>query len=133
MYKLGKPLYHGTTNAASIMIVGGYGFNTPIHLTEDEQAAFHYANAATAYLEHLAKEEGWKLIADGWAVFTFHSLPNKNFLIPDDYNPQAEPNQWIYTKSIKGLSHFTVRRGKLEVTEEEHLYLQCFAIGMWRK
>lgn len=132
MDKLEKPLYHGTTNAASIMIIGN-GFNAPIHLTESEQSAFHYAKAATAYLEHLAKEEGLQPIADGWAVFTFLSLPNKNLLIPDDYNPPLEPNQWVYGKPIKGLQHFTVRRGKLEVTQEEHLRLQCFAIGMWRK
>ena len=131
MYKLEKPLYHGTSKA-SAMYIYSYGFKAPVYLTEDKQAAFHYAKAATAYLEHEAKENGHKLIADGWAVFTFRSVPNKINLVLDNYNSQAEPGQWKYERPIRGLAHFTAQYGELEVTDEERLYLQCFAIGMWR-
>lgn len=131
MYKLDRPLYHGTSAAAAIFILC-YGFKAPVHLTEDEQSAIHYAKAATAYVEHEAKEDNHKLIRDGWAVFTFYSVPNKMHLVPDDYNPQAEPGQWRYENPIRGLKHFTIQYGELNVTEEENLYLRCFAIGMWR-
>lgn len=132
--KLEKPLYHGTSKAAAIFIIGGNGFNAPIHLTEDKDRAIHYARAATAYLERLVKDEGGKLIADGCALFTFNSVPDKNMLVHDDYNPTAEPNQWKYLKPIRGLQHFTVEYYPLIISDdEEHLRLQCFAIGMWRK
>ncbi|GAI77498.1 unnamed protein product, partial [marine sediment metagenome] len=65
--KLDKPLYHGTSKASAIYIVGGYGFNPPIHLIENRDKAIHYARAATAYLEGFVKDEGKKLIADGCA------------------------------------------------------------------
>jgi len=131
--KLDKPLYHGTSKAAAIFILS-YGFNSPIHFTEDKEQAIHYARAATAYLENYVKEEGTELIADGCALFTFHSLPDKSMLVPDDYNPTAEPCQWKYLKSIKGLRHFTVEYHPLIFSdEEEHLRLRCFAIGMWRR
>ena len=130
--QLDKPLYHGTSKAAAIMIVGGCGLNSPVHLTEDKKAAIHYAKSATAYLEKVANDEGTKLIADGYAVFTFNSLPNKDYLVIDDYNTDAEPNQWKYLKAIRGLRHFTVEYHPLEVNDDEHLRLQCFAIGMWR-
>jgi len=132
MKKLDKPLYHGTSNAASIFIVGGYGLKSPVYLTADKERAIHYAKAATAYLERHAKDEGCKLIAEGYALFTFYSLPNADELSPDDYSPN-EPNQFIYRKPIKGLNHFSVERHPLEVDDSEHLRLQCFAIGMWSK
>ena len=132
MSKLDKPLYHGTSSAASIMIVGGYGFKAPVYLTADKRAALHYAKAATAYLEKIAEEEGSELIADGYALFTFHSLPNSEELIPDDYSPN-EPNQFVYRKPIRGLRHFWVERFPLEVEPDERLRLVCFAIGMWSK
>jgi len=53
--KLDKPLYHGTSNAASIFIVGGYGLKAPVYLTSDKDRAIHYAKAATAYLERMLK------------------------------------------------------------------------------
>lgn len=133
MHKLAKPLYHGTSKASAIMIVGGYGLNAPVHLTEDKRRAEHYAKAATAYLEKVCKEEGNKPIADGYAVFTFTSVPDKEHLVVDDYNLEAEPSQWKYLKSIRGLRHFTAEYHLLEVSREEHLRLQCFAIGMWSR
>jgi hypothetical protein len=133
MHKLEKPLYHGTSSASSIYIVGGIGFKAPVYLCDDKSRAEHYAKAATAYVESLAKEKRIKLIADGYAIFTFHSLPNKDFLIEDGYNPEAERGQFIYTQPIRGLQHFTVERHSLEVDEDERLRLRCFAIGMWGK
>lgn len=132
--KLDKPLYHGTSKVSAIMIVGGCGFNAPLYLTEDKRYAEHYAKAATAYLESMAKEKGLKLIADGYAIFTFHSLPNTDYLKVDDYNLEAdsEKGQWKYRKNIRGLQHFTVEYHPLQVDDHEHLRLQCFAIGMWR-
>ena len=131
--KLDKPLQHGTSNASSVLIVGGAGFRAPLYLTADKERAIHYAKAATAYLEKLCRDEGGKLIANGFAVFTFQSLPNMKELYPDDYNPDAEPGQFIYRKSIKGLQHFSVERFPLNVDANEHLRLQCFAIGMWSR
>lgn len=131
--KLDKPLYHGTSNAASIFIVGGYGFKAPVYLTANKERAIHYAKAATAYLEKICKDEGGKLIAEGYAVFAFHSLPDLKELRTDDYNSNAEPDQFIYQKPIRGLRHFAIERHNLEVDEEEHLRLECFAIGMWRR
>lgn len=133
MIKLDKPLYHGTSKASAIMIIGGDGFNQPIYLTEDKKRAEHYAKAATAYLETLAKDEGSKPIADGYAIFTFRSIPNEDYLIIDDYNLDEEQRQWKYLKGIKGLQHFTVEYHSLQVSKEEHLRLRCFAIGMWRR
>lgn len=133
MNKLDKPLYHGTSKASAIMIVGGYPFNAPIYLTEKKEAAIHYAKAATPYLENLAQEEGSYPIADGYALFTFHSVPDKTLLVKDDYNLDAEPDQWKYTKPIRGLAHFSIEYHPLEVSKEEHMRLLCFAIGMWRK
>ena len=135
MYKLEKPLYHGTSAASAIFIIGGYGFNPPLYLTEDKAAAIHYARAATAYLERYLEEEaqGNKPIKDGFALFTFYSVPDKECLIPDDYNPEAEPNQWKYTKRLKGLSHFRCEYFPLDVNKDERIRLQCFAIGMWRR
>jgi hypothetical protein len=133
MYKLDKLLYHGTSNAASIFIVGGNGLNAPVHLCEDKCRAEHYAKAATAYLEDMSRKESNKPIATGYAVFTFHSLPSRDYLIEDDYNPKAEPGQYKYTKPIKGLQHFTVERYPLEITDAERLRLYCFAIGMWKR
>lgn len=132
MHKLKKPLYHGTSRASAILIIGGHGFNAPVHLTENKQAAVHYAKAAAAYLEHSAQRDSKELIASGWVVFEFRSIPNEKYLRPDDYNPSAEPNQWKYTKRIRGSQHYTTQSGDLDVTEEERLRLQCFAIGMWR-
>ena len=132
--KLDKPLYHGTSKASAIFIISGDGFNAPIHLTEDKERAIHYARAATAYLENLVKEENRQIIANGCALFTFHSVPDKSMLVLDDYNLTAEPNQWKYLKPIKGLRHFTVEYNPLIVSgEEEDLRLRCFAIGMWRR
>lgn len=131
MHKLEKPLYHGTSKASAIMIIGGDGLKVPVYLTEDKKRAEHYAKAATAYLEGHAKKNGNKLIADGYAVFTFRSIPNKGELVIDDYNLEAETGQWIYQKSIRGLQHFTVEYHPLNVDEDEHMRLQCFAIGMW--
>ncbi len=133
MYKLDQPLYHGTSNAASIFIVGGNGLNAPVHLCKDKHRAEHYAKAATAFLEDISQKEGSQPIATGYAIFTFHSLPSRDYLIEDDYNPEAEPGQYKYTKPIKGLQHFTVERYPLEITDDERLRLCCFAIGMWRK
>lgn len=132
MTKLTKPLYHGTSNAASIFIVGGYGFKAPVYLTTNKERAIHYAKAATAYLEKHAEDEGAKLIADGYAVFTFNSLPNANELRPDDYSPN-EPDQFVYRQSIRSLQHYTVERYPLEADENEKMRLTCFAIGMWRR
>lgn len=132
--KLDKPLYHGTSKASAIMIVGGYGLNPPIHLTENRDGAIHYARAATAYLGRLAKDEGKELIITGCALFTFNSVPDKLLLKPDSYNPTAELNQWIYPKRIVSTSHFSVEYFPLEVKDDyEYLALQCFAIGMWRR
>lgn len=133
MNRLHKPLYHGTSNAASIMIVGGFGLKAPVYLTSDKCRAEHYAKAATAYLEKHAGDNGNKLIAEGYAIFTFHSIPNENELIIDDYNLEAEQGQWKYLKDIRGLQHFTIERYPLEADEAEHLRLQCFAIGMWSR
>jgi len=132
MDKLNKPLYHGTSKASAIMIVGGDGFNQPVCLTEDKKQAEHYAKAATAELEKLCQDEGGTLIAEGYAIFTFTSTPNKDYLVVDDYNLDAEPGQWKYLKGIRGLQHFTVEYHPLEVDDDEHLRLQCFTIGMWR-
>lgn len=131
-HKLDKPLYHGTSKAAAIFICGGDGFKPPIYLTEDKQRAEHYAKAGTAYLEDKAKEEHQKLIADGYAIFTFKSVPDATYLVVDDYS-EGEPGQWKYTKPIRGLRHFTVEFQPLAVTDEERLRLCCFAIGMWRR
>jgi len=133
MNKLDKPLYHGTSKASAIMIVGGYGFTAPVYLTDDKRRAEHYAKAATAYLEKHASKNGNKLIADGYAIFTFRSVPDKDCLIVDDYNLTAENGQWKYLKSIRGLQHFTAEYHPLEVSEEEYMSLQCFAIGMWSR
>ena len=130
--KLNGSLYHGTSNAASILIVGDNGFKAPIYLTSDKDRAIHYAKAATAYLENHAKDNKTKLIADGYAIFTFNSLPNTGELLPDDYSPN-EPDQYIYCKPIRGLRHFSIERYPLEVSPDEHLRLQCFAIGMWAR
>ena len=132
MVKLDRPLYHGTSNASSIMIIRVSGFKAPVYLTTDRQRAEHYAKAATAYLEQYAKDEGGSLIAEGYAVFTFRSLPNIDHLSPDDYSPN-EPDQYVYQGRIGSLSHFVIDRYPLDVTPEEHLRLQCFAIGMWRR
>ena len=131
--KLNKPLYHGTSKASAIMIVGGDGLNPPVYLTEDKKRAEHYAKAATAYLEKHAKAEGHKLIAEGYAVFTFTSVPDKDHLVVDEYNLEAEKGQWEYQKRIRGLRHFTIEYHPLQVSDDEHLRLQCFAIGMWSK
>lgn len=132
--KLDKPLYHGTSKASAIFIIAGDGFKAPVHLTEDKERAIHYARAATAYLENYAKEENIQLIANGCALFTFNSVPNKSLLVLDNYNPTAEPGQWKYLKPIRGLEHFTIEYSPLVVTnDEEHLRLRCFAIGMWRE
>jgi len=131
-HKLEKPLYHGTSKASAIFIIGGFGFNAPVYLTENKEEAIHYAKAATAYLERLARDEGSKPIAEGYALFTFQSVPDKSSLTPDDYSPD-EPNQWKYLKPIRGLQHFVVEYYPFIVSEEEHLRLQCFAIGMWRR
>lgn len=131
--KLDKPLYHGTSKASAIMIVGGDGFNSPVYLTEDKKKAEHYARAATAYLEDHARKNGNKLIADGYAIFTLDSVPNEDYLVVDDYNLDAEQGQWKYLKGIRGLQHFTVEYRSLEAGEEEHLRLRCFAIGMWQR
>ena len=131
--KLDKPLYHGTSNAASILIVGGHGFKAPVYLTADKEIAIHYAKAATAYLERHAKDEGCKPIADGYALFTFTSLPDIDDLQPDDYNSDAEPDQFIYRKPIRGLQHYTVERYPLEADDNEKMRLTCFAIGMWSR
>lgn len=133
MNKLDAPLYHGTSKAAAIYIVGGYGFNAPIHLTADKKRAEHYAKAATAYLEKLCNEKGTKPIADGYAIFTFRSVPDKDDLVVDDYNLIAEPDQYKYLKPIRGLAHFTAEYHPLKVSNETHLSLQCFAIGMWSR
>ena len=134
MYRLEKPLYHGTSKAAAIYIIGGYGLNAPVYLTEDKAQAIHYARAATAYVEQMTKDEGCSLIAEGCALFTFRSIPDKNKLVLDDYNPDAEPNQWKYQAPIKGLQHFLVEYCPLIVADEfERLRLRCFAIGMWRR
>lgn len=132
MHKLDKPLYHGTSKASAILALGIDGFNAPIYLTEDKREAQHYAKAATAYLEKIAREEGSTLIAEGCAVVTFNSVPDKDQLIVDDYNLEAEPGQWKYLKRIRGLQHFHIDYFSLETSEEEHLRLVCFAIGMWR-
>lgn len=132
MYKLSRPLYHGTSNAVSVMVVGGYGLNAPVYLTSDKRRAEHYAKAATAYLEETAQKNGGKLFAEGYAILTFTSLPNKEYLCEDNYSPN-EPDQYIYKGKILGLRHFTVERHSLEVDADEHLRLQCFAIGMWSK
>ena len=131
MHKLEKPLYHGTSRASAIMVVGGNGLNAPVYLTEDKKRSVHYAKAATAYLENHAKKNGHKLIAGGYAIFTLTSVPDKDRLMIDDYNLEAEAGQWKYLKSILGLRHFTVEYHPLDVSNEEHLRLQCFAIGMW--
>lgn len=130
--KLDTPLYHGTSNAASILIVGGEGFKGPVYLTADKERAIHYAKAATAYLEKLVKDSGGRLFADGYAVFTFTSLPDKDGLCPDDWSP-GEPDQFVYHKPIRGLRHFTVERYPLEADDDEKLRLSCFAIGMWQR
>ena len=130
-FKIDKPLYHGTSAAAAAFIVGGYGFKTPLFLTEDKRAAIHYAKAATAYLERMAKDAGYKLISDGFAVFTFHSIPDQSKLVPDPYSDK-EPGQWKYLGSIRGLNHFTVERQALQVDDTQRLALESFAIGMWR-
>ena len=132
MYKLEKPLYHGTSSASSVMIVGATGFKAPVYLTEDRRAAEHYAKAATAYLIYLCKEKDTHPITDGYSIFTFTSVPDENYLIVDDYSDE-EPGQWKYLKSIRGLRHFTVERYPFDPDEEELMRLVCFAIGMWRK
>jgi hypothetical protein len=132
MYKLDKPLYHGTSAAAAVYICGGRGFNAPLYLTENKEAAVHYAKAATAYVEGKAKENGARLIKDGYAVFTFRSVPNEKELVIDDYS-EKEPGQWKYLSPLRGLHHFTVELNPLIADEIERLYLQCFAIGMWRR
>lgn len=132
MQGLGKPLYHGTSNAASLLIVGEEKFKAPIYLTSDKKRAEHYAKAITAWHERLARKEGDTLIADGCAVFTFTSVPDPTLLKQDDYNPTQEPNQWIYPKPIRGLRHYSIERFPLEVDDSTRLSLECFAIGMRR-
>lgn len=132
MFKLNKFLYHGTSAAAAIYIYGGDGFNAPVYLTEKKNDAIHYAKAATAYLEDAAKEKGIHLIKEGYALFTFRSVPDITYLKIDDYNPGCELNQWKYLNRIKGLRHFKVEFHILDVSEGERLRLCCFAIGMWR-
>ena len=133
IYKLPKPLYHGTTADASIYITSGYGLNSPIYLTEDKRRAIHYAKAAAAYVEDLVKEHKGRLLKEGYAVFTFSSLPNKEYLVRDEYNVEAEPDQWIYQKTIRGLRHFTVEHYPLIANKEERMRLKSFAIGMWMR
>jgi hypothetical protein len=133
MYKLEKPLYHGTSTAASLLICGSKdGFHAPIYLCESKETAIHYAKAATVFTEDFAQKRGAKLIADGYSVFTFYSIPNKDDLIVDDYNLDAEPNQYKYVKPIRGLGHYAAENFPLDVDENERLVLQCFAIGMRR-
>lgn len=132
MDKLETPLYHGTSRAAAILICGGHGFNAPLYLTENREAAIHYAKAATAYLEAAVRERGGKLMAEGYALFTFRNVPNRNYLSLDTYS-SMEPGQWKYLKQLSGLRHFTFESYPLAVSQEEHLRLQCFAIGMWRR
>ena len=133
MNELEKPLYHGTSKVSAIMIVGGYALRAPVYLTEDKKSAIHYAQCATAYLEHHAKGNGTKLWAQGYAVLTFASLPNKDYLVKDDYNEDAEPGQWKYLRPIRGLRHFTVDYEPFVYNEREHLHLVSFAIGMWKR
>ena len=132
MKKLEVPLYHGTSGAAAIYIVGGNGFNPPLYLCEDKQRALHYAKAATAYLEEHCRKAGSRPIKEGCALVTVTSVPNSTELVEDDYNKGAEPGQWKYLKRLRGLQHFSIEYFPLEANEEEHLRLQCFAIGMWR-
>lgn len=132
MYKLEKPLYHGTSTAASLVIEVNNKFHLPIYLCEDREMAIHYAKASTVFAEHVAQEDGFNLIADGYALLTFTSLPDKEGLEIDDYNPEAEPNQFKYTKPIRGMAHCTVETFPLELTESERLRLMCYAIGMRR-
>jgi len=131
--KLDKPLYHGTSKVSALYIVGGDSLHAPVYLTENKQRAIHYAKAATAYLEYKAKEIGKELWADGYAVLTFTSLPNEDYLTVDDYNLDAEPHQWKYNKPIRGLQHFTVEYEPLVATEDVKMSLVCFAIGMWQR
>lgn len=140
MIKLDKPLYHGTSAHSAILIYGGGGFRSPVYLTENYKDAEHYAKSATAYLENYAKENNGKLFKEGYAIFTFIKLPEvkgvnaipfNQLLITDDYNPDAEKDQWVYKRPIKSVC-YSIEYHPLEVTPEEHLSLQCFAIGMWR-
>ena len=133
MYKLEKPLYHGTSKASALCVVGGDAFNAPLYLTEHKESAIHYAKCATAYLEYTAQRDGKVLWADGYAVLTFTSLPNKDYLVKDDYNQDAEPDQFKYLRPIRGLRHFTVDYQPFAYNEREHLHLVTFCIGMWRK
>ena len=129
MYKLPKPLYHGTYAGAAIL-VGIRGFRAPIYLAEDKRIARHYARAAAAYVEDYAEREGIKLLKKGYAIFTFYSLPNRAYLVPDTYATE-ERGQWIYLRPIRGLQHYTVRYYPLVASKGERLRLYTFAIGMW--
>lgn len=131
MYKLEKPLYHGTSAAASYRIIAE-GFIAPVYLTESKETAIHYARAAAAYAEYWAEKEGEDL-PKGYAIFAFQSVPNQDALEMDDYNLAAEQGQWKYRHRIYGLQHFTVERHKLRADHEEKMRLSCFAIGMWRR
>ena len=134
MYKLERPLYHGTSGASAYHITHYLSpFDAPLYLTEHKDAAVHYAKCATAYLLREAAKAETKLLADGYALFTFTSLPNKDYLGKDDYNEDAEPDQFKYLKPVKGYSHYTVEYYPFVYNEREHLHLVTFAIGMWSR
>ena len=134
MYRLKTPLYHGTSAASAYHITHYLSpFDAPLYLTEHKEMALHYAQCATAYISRQAQTEGVKLLADGYALFTFHSLPNKDYLVPDDYNENAEPDQFKYLKPLKGISHYTLSFYPFEYNEREHLHLVSYAMGMWAR
>jgi len=127
--KLEKPLYHGTAKALLPRIIAD-GFKPPIYLCESKERAIHYAKAACAYVEdEIGVSERYK----GCVVFTFKSVPDKNALVVDDYNPQAEPGQWKYVGKLSSDRHYTFEEFKLDADKHERLRLKCFAIGMWQK
>lgn len=141
--KLDKPLYHGTCAHFAKIInakccLGRNSFRLPLYLTDNKDMAIHYAQAATAYTENLASEENVQLYKTGYAIFTFTSLPVSkddtldNILTIDDYNLDYEKGQYKYLRDIRTVC-YQLEYFPLEVSQEEHLKLQCFAFGMWRQ
>lgn len=127
--RLEKLLYHGTARALAESILR-YGFELPIYLTENKEAAVHYARAAAAYVEAKMPD-----VAKGYSVFTLQSLPR--LPRPDDYS-EGEKGQWVLpattkTKRLYLNGQHTWEHFDLIADESERLRLQCFAIGMWSR
>ena len=127
IYKLPKPLYHGTSRAAIPLIATGR-FLPPLSLTEDKRMAIHYAKARAAQIE-----EQYPNALKGYVVYTFKSVPNKAFLKKDTYSPR-ELGQWVYNRKMSVYQHISrAEEFPLNVSREERMRLRAYAVGMgWR-